>query len=247
MARPTEFIINIGDKFEKLIVREIIFQTQKDGGKRKRFVCDCSCGNKGIITTSARLRGGHTKSCGCIFKDIVTKGRDSNLFKHGLSSEGSETRSTYVSWQNMMDRCFDIKTSNYDRYGGAGITVCRGLQESPQVLIDLIGIKSNDKLTVDRYPIKTGGYWCGKCEECISKGWKFNIRWATAKQQRRNRVDYEPMEAFGKSQFLIDWANEYGMDHRTLWMRLKRGSDLVTALTTPFRKSSKGYKKLKKG
>lgn len=30
-----------------------------------KWICNCDCGNQ-IITTSGQLRGGHTKSCGCL-------------------------------------------------------------------------------------------------------------------------------------------------------------------------------------
>lgn len=31
---------------------------------------------------------------------------------------------TYISWQHMRDRCYNVNNPRYSRYGGRGITVC---------------------------------------------------------------------------------------------------------------------------
>lgn len=46
----------------------------------------------------------------------------------------------------------------------------------------------------------------------------------------------ETFQAFGRSQRLWDWAQEFGMHVETFKMRLKRGANLETALTTPLRR-----------
>ncbi len=54
--------------------------------------------------------------------------------QHGCAScRGTRLKTThgmtgtisYNAWKNMMSRCYDIKNSHYDRYGGRGITVCK--------------------------------------------------------------------------------------------------------------------------
>jgi len=40
----------------------------------KRFtqwLCDCDCGEKGIVVLGANLRHGHTRSCGCWRKELA--------------------------------------------------------------------------------------------------------------------------------------------------------------------------------
>ena len=59
--------IPVGTKFVRLTVvnKEIIF-TKK--GEYK-YPCQCSCGNFCYVASS-KLRTGHTKSCGCLRKDM---------------------------------------------------------------------------------------------------------------------------------------------------------------------------------
>ena len=45
-----------------------------------------------------------------------------------------------------------------------------------------------------------------------------------------------PLEAFGESHTINEWCEIYGMKYHTLYMRLRSGHDLETALTTPRRK-----------
>lgn len=65
-----------GQRFGKLVV------LYRDFSKKPRahWVCECDCGN---ITTvkSYALTSGHTKSCGCYFKDVVI--RDLTGFRSG--------------------------------------------------------------------------------------------------------------------------------------------------------------------
>lgn len=45
-------------------------QNNKDG--RAMWLCRCSCGNQ-VVVLGKCLRNGHTKSCGCLNKDIVSE------------------------------------------------------------------------------------------------------------------------------------------------------------------------------
>ena len=86
----------------------------KEAGRDKhRFVlweCLCDCGNICIVT-GRRLRSGHTKSCGCLNKERITK--------HGMYKSD-----VYQSWKYMLYRCNNSKCANYKNYGGRGIKVC---------------------------------------------------------------------------------------------------------------------------
>lgn len=39
---------------------------------------------------------------------------------------------------------------------------------------------STDRLDND------GGYWCGRCPECLRNGWRLNVAWGTREQQQNN-------------------------------------------------------------
>lgn len=77
--------------------------------------CICDCGTT-VIVQSNRLTGSHTKSCGCIQKDAVTK--------HGDCRVKQKSR-LYVIWRSMIARCEHPNRKDYVYYGGRGIKVCQ--------------------------------------------------------------------------------------------------------------------------
>jgi len=67
--------------------------------------CLCDCG-KTIRVQGSRLRKQATKSCGCL------------KIKHNMHKTP-----TYYSYNNMLQRCYNPKNTNYYKYGAVGITV----------------------------------------------------------------------------------------------------------------------------
>ena len=66
-----------GQRFGRLVVIEraedYIFPS---GQKQAQWLCECSCENHNkIITTSARLKSGNTKSCGCLKSEAVKENK----------------------------------------------------------------------------------------------------------------------------------------------------------------------------
>lgn len=53
----------VGQRFGKLVVKELL--EESDDFNRRRYLCNCDCGGK-TITSSICLTSGHTKSCGCL-------------------------------------------------------------------------------------------------------------------------------------------------------------------------------------
>ena len=85
----------------------------------------------------------------------------------------------------MMSRCFSPKYQNYKNYGGRGITVCEGWRGRPLQFIRDVWPRPNNT-TIDRKN-NDGNYSCGKCDECLGRGWTVNVRWATSYEQIHNR------------------------------------------------------------
>ena len=62
-----------------------------------------------------------------------------------------------------------------------------------------------------------------------------NCRWATSKQQNRNRRDNIQIEYKGKIQTLPDWCDELGLEYNMIYLRYKRGWDVERMFTQPKR------------
>lgn len=128
---------------------------------------------------------------------------------------------TQRSWDRMKQRCNDPNRREYPRYGGAGITVCERWNNSFEAFLEDMGERPPG-MTLDRYPDPHGNYEPGNC------------RWATWPQQGRNKRTTPMYTAFGKTQSLPDWCDEYGARYGLVYGRMnKYGWTLERALTEP--------------
>ena len=118
------------------------------------------------------IKRGITTSCGC------GKGKTHGMSRHPL----------YGTWNGMWDRCTKPGATGYDGYGGNGIKPCAGWEGAPAGLLNFIADMGERPkgMTLDRIDVE-GGYWCGRCPECVSMKRPFNCRWATVAQQNKNK------------------------------------------------------------
>ena len=120
--------------------------------------CQCDCGRK-AYPRGSELRGGHTKSCGCV--------RLPRKPKHALWG-----LPIYWAWHNMIQRCQNKKNPSWKNYGGRGIQVCERWSNVETFAEDM-GFPTRG-LSLDRIN-NDGNYEPSNC------------RWATRKQQQNNR------------------------------------------------------------
>lgn len=80
----------------------------------------------------------------------------------------------YVLYTNMMQRCYNPEHPNYDIYGGRGIRVCQRWRRSFKNFKADVGEPPSAAHTLDR--IENGKNYTPS-----------NVRWATRKEQSRNR------------------------------------------------------------
>lgn len=126
-----------GKRFGKLVA------LQEAGKKNGRYVweCVCDCGNDAFVIGS-KLTNGHTQSCGCLRKDGTRKA----AYSYGLS----KTR-LYRTWCNIKTRCHNPNASNYEFYGGKGVSVCDEWRNDFKAFYDWAMANGyEDNLTIDR-------------------------------------------------------------------------------------------------
>jgi hypothetical protein len=95
------------------------------------------------------------------------------LFKHGYKG-----RTEFIIWCAMRQRCLNPRNQAYKDYGGRGIKICKRWSDFKNFLKDM-GTRPAGK-TLDRK--NNDGNYTPK-----------NCRWATPRQQSRNRRPRRPL------------------------------------------------------
>ena len=203
----------IGEKFGRLTVVESNgHRTKPSGQKYNVWLCKCDCGNDTIVSVH-KLRTGSTKSCGCI--------RRENLSSGIRKTHGMHNTPEYETWCAMIKRCNNEKCDSYKNYGGRGITVCNEWLDFEKFYADMGNRPKNS--TIERINVN------GNYEPC-------NYKWATKKEQGRNKRTNRLIEFRGSTRCLSELAEQYKINMKTLWARLKSGWSMEKALTVPIRK-----------
>lgn len=139
--------------------------------------------------------------------------------KHGDAVKGNPQR-LYRIWNGIITRCTNPNSEHYKHYGARGITVCEDWKDYVQFKK---WAKSNgyaDDLSIDRKE-NSKGYFPDNC------------RWATMKEQERNRTNNHIIEYDGKRHTISEWSEKFDINVDVLIYRINSGWDISTALTKP--------------
>lgn len=170
------------------------------------WACVCQCGTVKTVSGAA-LRSGNTQSCGCQKNESASQ----RLTKHGMSKSP-----LYAVWSTMKDRCLNEKSSDYGLYGGRGITVCERWMSFENFAADM-GDRPHGT-SIDRID--------------NSKGYEpRNCRWATTKDQARNKRNSRFLTLHGETLTVAEWAERVGINPDCIHQRLSRGMSDEDALS----------------
>jgi hypothetical protein len=190
---------------------------------KKQCEVVCECGTQRIVFASD-LRRGLTRSCGCLKRDATI----ARNFRHGLSK--TDLGRIY---RGILTRCHNPNSKDYAGYGGAGVRIDPswigpgGLER----FANHIGPRPSKSHSVDRFPDKFGNYAPG------------NVRWATLKEQARNKRTNRLVTMNGRTLPVAQWAEELGIELRLVWNRVRCGWSPDAALTHPVPSPGDGTKK----
>lgn len=173
--------------------------------------CRCACSTERFIST-ASLTTGNSRSCGCLKKEEAGK----PSITHGRSVGGTLDK-TYVCWRSMLVRCRQKGNDcpKYKCYSGRGISVCERWKSFDNFLSDM-GERPY-KMTLDRID-NDGNYEPGNC------------RWATMKEQCRNRRSNRMLTCRGETKTLAEWCENRGIESYVVLNRLKLGWPVEDAI-----------------
>ncbi len=141
-----------------LLLEDLGYLYPKENSKRKvkYGIYKCFCG-KEFKTSTADVKNGHTKSCGCITR------------KHGESSSR-----LYYIWGGILQRTKNSKSRCFQKYGAKGVIVYEEWLEYEKFKNWAISNGYQEKLTIDRIN-PNGNYEPTNC------------RWTNYTVQNRNR------------------------------------------------------------
>lgn len=177
-----------------------------DGKRRGTYRVECDCGAIFIVRKYA-VHSGNTKSCGCL-RRVTTAARGRANLKLGISTDPAMIR-TYSTWRSMLGRCYSPTNASYQRYGAVGVKATARWHKFKNFYADM-GSRPGKEYSLDRKD-NTKGYM------------KSNCRWATRKQQARNRTSSVFITHNGKTRIASEWAVIYGLSLTTILRRHKRG------------------------
>lgn len=168
--------------------------------------CECNCPNRTIKKIrGSHLSKGNTVSCKCFNTEVITK--------HGMWGSPE-----YKIWNCITQRCNNPNDTCYSYYGGRGIKVkFNSFEEFYEEVGDMP--KDGQKYSIERVN-NNGHYEPG------------NVKWATQKEQTRNKRNNRNLTFLGVTMCYTDWAIKVGISKEVLGSRInKRGWCIECALT----------------
>lgn len=140
----------------------------------------------------------------------------------------------YKAWCGLKERCSNPNVDSYKSHGARGIKVCEKWLKfwnfyDDMYLTYLLTSAEENKLSLDR--INNDGDYC-----------KENCRWATAKEQARNRRTSRFITIDDQTKTLAQWCEEKGIKHSLVTTRMREmGWSIEKAILEPIGKPGRKF------
>lgn len=136
-------------------------------------------------------------------------------------THGESKTLRYRAWATMLNRCLNVNDKSYPNYGGRGITVCERWRKYEAFAADM-GPRPSPAHSIER--INNDGPYAPD-----------NCRWATGREQQRNKRTSRFLKIQGEILTMAEWAERVGMNYFTLRGRLRNGWTPEDAIAAPVR------------
>lgn len=187
-----------GQRFGRLIAERYLGS--------KCWQCLCDCGQTTIVRSSPLLSKNihrQTRSCGCYAREASSARNATHRMSHTKE---------WKAWDGAKQRCTNPLNASYSDYGGRGIRMCaEWLNNFQQFFADMgncpVGHSIERKDPNGHYEV-------------------LNCRWATNKEQGRNKRNTAYITHDGITLPLTEWAERTGIGQATIRLRQKQGRPL---------------------
>lgn len=189
-----------GKRFGRLVAIEYLGNS--------RWKCKCDCGNYHEVLAYS-LKTGITRSCGCF---NIERAIETN------TTHGQTNTKLYNVWCGIKRRCYKTYDKRYKNYGNRGIVMCEEWKNNFQSFyMWSMANGYKEHLTIDRID-NNGNYEPSNC------------RWATNKEQSRNKTNNHIIEYNGEKMTAVEFAEKYNINYSTLLSRLWRKQDIFNLI-----------------
>ena len=170
------------------------FHYSKRNVNKEFYLCKCDCGRESIV-----------------YRHNLTRKVNTTLHCKHCCHAKHNLRNTrlFGIWAGMRNRIYNKNSIDYKNYGNRGITICKEWNEFLPFYKWAINNGYRDNLTIDRID-NNGNYEPSNC------------RWATRKEQNKNKRNIKKIFYKNKEQVISDLSKKLGIKHSTLYMRLRR-------------------------
>jgi len=211
----SHFIDLTGQKFGRW---NVIRYSHHRGGK-SIWVCQYDCGTVREVQ-GCHMRAGRSRSCGCLEHELLMERN---------TTHGKNKTPLHYLWLGVKDRCYNKNDKAYKNYGGRGITVCDEWR--------------TNFLAFESWALKNG-YQKGLTLDRIDneKGYSpDNCRFADRITQANNKRSNHRLTVNGRTQTVMQWAKEMGLNESVIRNRLKRGWSEHDAVMIPVRTFTRAH------